>query len=254
MLNAFSRSELLLGKEAIDRLNAASVAVFGIGGVGSYTAEALARSGIGRLILVDDDRVCITNINRQIIATAKTVGRPKVDVMKERILEINPKAEVITYRKFYDSESADEILRSDYSYVVDAIDIVSSKIDLIVKCKEMGLPIISCMGAANKLDPTMFRVDDIYRTTVDPLSKVMRKELRKRNIEALKVVYSTEEPLKPDQESEASCKLHCICPPGTARKCSARRQVPGSVSFVPPVAGLIIAGEVVKSLIADQRA
>lgn len=254
MLNAFSRSELLIGKEAIEKLKNSSVVVFGIGGVGSYTAEALARSGIGRLILVDDDRVCITNINRQIIATTRTVGKPKVDVMKERILEINPNAEVITYQKFYNSESADEILKPDYDYVVDAIDTVSSKIDLVVKCKEMGLLIISCMGAANKLDPTMFRVGDIYKTTIDPLSKVMRKELRKRNIDSLKVVYSTEEPIKPDQESEASCKLHCICPPGTARKCSARRQVPGSVSFVPSVAGLIIAGEVVKDLIRDENA
>jgi Dinucleotide-utilizing enzymes involved in molybdopterin and thiamine biosynthesis family 1 len=251
MLNSFSRSELLLGKAAMNRLKECSVAVFGIGGVGSYTVEALARSGIGRLVLIDDDKVCLTNINRQLIATTKTVGKPKVEVMKERVLEINPKAIVETYQTFYSPETSDELLNDSYDYVVDAIDTVTGKINLVVKCKELNIPIISCMGAGNKLDPTQFRVSDIYKTSIDPLSKVMRKELRKRNIESLKVVYSMEEPLSPEQECEASCKVNCICPPGSKRKCSDRRQVPGSVSFVPSVAGLILAGEVVKDLVKD---
>jgi tRNA A37 threonylcarbamoyladenosine dehydratase len=249
MLNSFSRTELLLGKEAVNILKNSTVAVFGVGGVGSFTAEALARSGVGKLVLIDDDKVCLTNINRQLIATTKTVGKLKVDVMKERILDINPKADVVTYQKFYSPESAMELLSESYDYVVDAIDTVTGKIDLVVRCKEMGIPIISSMGAGNKLDPTQFRVGDIYKTTIDPLAKVVRRELRKRNIDSLKVVFSTEEPIKPDQESESSCKMNCICPPGSVRKCSMKHQVPGSVSFVPSVVGLIIAGEVIKDLI-----
>ena len=249
MLNAFSRTELLLGKEAMAKLRSSTVAVFGIGGVGSFTVEALARCGIEKLVLIDDDLVCLTNINRQLLATTKTVGKPKVEVMKQRVLEINPKVEVTIFQKFYNSQSAEELLNAKYNYVVDAIDTVSAKIDLVVRCKDMGIPIISCMGAGNKLDPTAFKVSDIYKTSMDPLAKVMRKELRKRNIESLKVVYSMEEPIKPDQECDASCKTNCICPPGSARTCAARRQIPGSVSFVPSVAGLIIAGEVIKDLI-----
>lgn len=248
MLNAFSRCELLLGHEAMMTLKKSTIAVFGIGGVGSYTVEALARCGVGRLVLIDDDRICLTNINRQIHATTKTIGKSKVEVMKERVLDINPKAAVDVYQAFYSSETASELLNEGYSYVVDAIDTITSKIDLVVRCREMGIPIISSMGAGNKLDPTLFRVADIYKTNIDPIAKVMRKELRKRGIESLKVVFSTEEPMKPEEEAESSCKFNCICPPGTTRKCSDRRQVPGSISFIPSVVGLILAGEVIKDL------
>lgn len=249
MLGPFSRTGLLIGDEALQKLLESRVAVFGIGGVGSYTAEGLARSGIGSIVLVDDDNICLTNINRQIHATVKTVGKSKVLSMADRIKEINPQCEVITYSKLYTSDTADELLSKDYSYVVDAIDMVTSKIDLIVRCKEMGIPIISCMGAGNKLDPTKFEVADIYETSICPLAKVMRYELRKRDVKSLKVVYSKEVPIKPEDEKEFSCKYHCICPPGTKRKCSLRHQVPGSISFVPSVAGLIIAGEVIKDII-----
>lgn len=249
MLNAFSRSEMLLGSEGMAVLKKAAVAVFGIGGVGSYTVEALARCGVGKLILIDDDKICLTNINRQLHATTKTIGKFKVEAMKERVLDINPKAVVDIHQSFYCSENANELLRDDYDYVVDAIDTVSAKLDLVVRCKEAHIPIISSMGAGNKLDPTQFIVSDIYKTSVDPLAKVMRKELRKRGIDSLKVVFSKEEPLKPEQECEASCKVSCICPPGSKRKCSERRQVPGSISFIPSVVGLILAGEVIKDLV-----
>lgn len=248
MLNQFSRTELLLGKEAMDKLSQARVAVFGIGGVGGYTVEALARSGVGTLDLIDDDKICLTNINRQIIATRKTVGKYKVDVMKERILEINPKATVNTYQCFYSAETADQFDFSQYSYIVDAIDTVSAKIEMILRAQEKNIPIISCMGAGNKLDPTRFEVTDIYKTSVCPLAKVMRKELKVRGVKKLKVVYSREEVRKPLDDGASSCKNNCICPPGTERKCTARRQIPGSNSFVPSVAGLIIAGEVIKEL------
>ena len=251
MLHEFSRTELLIGKNALNKLNKSRIAVFGIGGVGSFTVEALARCGIGRFVLVDDDCVCLTNINRQLHATIKTIGRPKVEVMKERIMEINPKAEVITYQKFYSSETADELIGEGYDYIVDAIDTVAGKINLAVKAREKGIPIISCMGTGNKLDPTRLVVADIFSTSVCPLAKVMRKELRKRGIESLKVVYSREEPIKPikSETGGQSCDFNCICPEGTVRKCATRRQIPGSVSFVPSVAGLIIAGEVVKDII-----
>lgn len=248
MLNQFSRTELLLGKEAMDKLSRARVAVFGIGGVGGYTVEALARSGVGTLDLIDDDKICLTNINRQIIATRKTVGKYKVDVMKERILEINPKAIVNTYQCFYSAETADQFDFSQYSYIVDAIDTVSAKIEMILRAQEKNVPIISCMGAGNKLDPTRFEVTDIYKTSVCPLAKVMRKELKVRGVKKLKVVYSREEVRKPLEDEASNCKNNCICPPGTERKCTARRQIPGSNSFVPSVAGLIIAGEVIKEL------
>lgn len=248
MLHAFSRTQLLLGKEGMAALRAAAVAVFGIGGVGSYTAEALARSGVGRLILVDDDKVCLTNVNRQLIATRRTVGRRKVDVMRERILEINPDAQVETAAAFYSEDTAEQFDMSGWSYVVDAIDTVSAKLTLIERAKAAGVPIISCMGAGNKLDPTRLEVADIYGTSVCPLARVMRHELRRRGIRGLKVVYSKEPAMTPIDDDENNCRHHCVCPPGTQRKCTVRRQVPGSVSFVPSVAGLIIAGEVVKDL------
>ena len=230
-------------------LQEAAVAVFGVGGVGSYTVEALARGGIGRIALFDDDKVCLTNINRQMIATRKTIGKPKVEVMRDRILDINPNAQVEIYPMFYTAENADTVDLSGFSYIVDAIDTISSKLVLIEKAKAAGVPIISCMGAGNKLDPTKFEVADIYQTSVCPLARVMRTELRKRKVDSLKVVYSKEPALTPLADEANSCKNHCVCPPGTKRKCSARRQVPGSNSFVPPVAGMILAGEVIKDLI-----
>ena len=249
MLNEFSRTQLLLGAPAMQKLEEAAVAVFGIGGVGSYTAEALARSGIGAIALFDDDKVCLTNINRQLIATHKTVGKPKVEVMRDRILEINPSARVELCPLFYTAENADTVDLSRFSYIVDAIDTISSKLILIERAKAAGVPIISCMGAGNKLDPTKFEVADIYETSVCPLARVIRSELRKRNIGSLKVVYSKEPPMTPIEDDASNCKYHCICPPGTKRKCSVRRQVPGSISFVPSVAGLILAGEVIKDLV-----
>lgn len=248
MLNQFSRTELLLGKEGMERLCHARVAVFGIGGVGGYTVEALARSGVGTLDLIDDDKVCLTNINRQIFATRKTVGQYKVDVARERILDINPKAEVYTYKTFYTPETADRFDFSQYDYIVDAIDTVTGKLELVEQAQKAGTPIISCMGAGNKMDPTAFEVTDIYKTSVCPLARVMRRELKKRGIKKLKVVYSKEPAMTPIDDMAISCRTHCICPPGTARKCTERRQVPGSNAFVPSVAGLIIAGEVIKDL------
>ncbi len=248
MLNQFSRTELLFGKEAMERLAGCRVAVFGIGGVGGYVCEALARSGVGTFDLIDDDKVCLTNLNRQIIATRKTIGRFKTEVMKERIQEINPDAEVTLHNCFFLPETVSEFTFTDYDYVVDAVDTVSAKLELVMKCAEAGVPIISCMGAGNKLDPTAFRVADIYETRVDPLARVMRRELKKRGIPKLKVVYSEEQPLRPIEDMAISCRAHCICPPGTKRHCTDRRDIPGSTAFVPSVAGLIIAGEVVKDL------
>ena len=250
MLNQFSRTELLIGKEGMERLANARVAIFGIGGVGGYAVEALARSGVGTLDLIDDDKVCLTNINRQIIATRKTVGKYKVDVAKERILDINPDAQVNTYKTFYLPDTADQFDFSEYDYVIDAIDTVSGKIQLVEQAQKLHTPIISSMGAGNKMDPTAFEVADIYKTSVCPLAKVMRRELKKRGIRKLKVVYSKEKPLGPIDDMAISCKSHCICPPGAVRKCTERRQIPGSNAFVPSVVGLIIAGEVVKDLIA----
>jgi tRNA threonylcarbamoyladenosine dehydratase len=248
MLNEFSRTQLLLGEEAMIKLKNSVVAVFGIGGVGSYVAEALARSGVGGLVLFDDDKVCLTNINRQLIATRKTVGMQKVDVMRDRILEINPNASVTVHQCFYTPANADEYDLSKYTYVVDAIDTVSSKLELIVRANQLNVPIISCMGAGNKLDPTQFEVADIYSTSVCPLARIMRRELKVRGISKLKVVYSKEPPIAPLEDMSISCRAHCICPPGTKRKCTIRRQIPGSVSFVPSVAGLILAGEVIKDI------
>ena len=248
MLNQFSRTELLLGKESMQKLENARVAVFGIGGVGGYAVEALVRSGVGTIDLIDDDKVCLTNLNRQIIATRKTVGKYKVDVMKERILEINPDAVVNTHKCFFLPENRDEFDFSQYSYVVDAVDTVTAKIQLVMEAEAVGVSIISSMGAGNKLDPTKFEVADIYETSICPLAKVMRRELRKRNIEHLKVVYSKETPIRPIEDMAISCRTHCICPPGAKHKCTERRDIPGSNAFVPSVVGLIIAGEVIKDL------
>jgi len=248
MLNQFSRTELLFGKEGMEKLYKAKVAVFGIGGVGGYVVEGLARSGVGEIDLIDDDKICLTNLNRQLHATRKTVGKYKVDVAKERILEINPDAVVNTHNTFFVPNTANEFDFTQYDYIVDAIDTVTGKIELVLKAKEAGVPIISSMGAGNKMNPAAFEVADIYKTSVCPLAKVMRKELKKRGIEKLKVVYSKELPIKPIEDMAISCKTNCICPPGTVRKCTQRRQVPGSNAFVPSVVGLIIASEIVKDL------
>lgn len=248
MPDQFSRTELIFGKESMQKLAASRVAIFGIGGVGGFTAEALARSGVGTLDLIDDDRVCLTNINRQIFATRKTVGRLKIDVAKERLLDINPDMTVNTYKTFYMPETADQFDFTQYDYVVDAIDTVTGKIELVMNADRCKTPIISSMGAGNKLDPTKFQVADIYSTSVCPLARVMRYELKKRGIRKLKVVYSTEKPITPVEDMAISCKQHCICPPGTARKCTQRNQIPGSTAFVPSVVGLIIAGEVIKDI------
>lgn len=248
MLNQFSRTQLLIGKDNMDRLKNARVAVFGIGGVGGYTVEALARSGVGTLDLIDDDKVCLTNLNRQILATRKTIGKYKVDVAKERILDINPDAVVNTYKTFFMPHTAEQFDFSQYDYVVDAIDTVTGKIQLVMQAQESGVPIISSMGAGNKMDAAAFEVADIYKTSVCPLAKVMRRELKKRGVKKLKVVYSKEKPLTPIDDMEISCKNHCVCPPGTERSCTQRRQIPGSNAFVPSVVGLIIAGEIIKDL------
>lgn len=248
MLNQFSRTQLLLGAEAMEKLKGARVAVFGIGGVGGYVCEALVRSGVGAFDLVDDDKVCLTNLNRQIIATRKTVGKYKVEVMRDRILEINPDCDVRVHQCFYLPETADQFDFSTYDYVVDAVDTVTAKVTLVLEAQKVGVPIISCMGAGNKLDASALEVADIYDTSVCPLARVMRAELRKRGVKHLKVVYSKEPALTPIDDMTISCRTHCICPPDTARKCTQRRQVPGSNAFVPAAAGLIIAGEVVRDI------
>ena len=248
MLNQFSRTELVIGKEGVEKLNNTKVAIFGLGGVGSFVLEGLVRAGIGNFVLIDDDKICLTNLNRQILATRKTVGQPKVEVAKQRILDINPDANVEIHQEFFMPET-EGILDNSIDYIVDCIDTVTAKIELVVRADKLNIPIISCMGTGNKLDPTRFEVTDIYKTSVCPLAKVMRKELRSRGIKKLKVVYSKEEPVRLNETTENSCKHNCICPPGTKRKCTIRNQVPGSVSFVPSVAGLIIAGEVVKVIL-----
>ena len=249
MLNQFSRTQLQLGEKGMGLLFKSRVAVFGIGGVGGHTVDALVRSGVGKIDIYDDDKICLTNLNRQLIATRKTVGKYKVDVMKERILEINPHAEVGAYKMFYSPDVADTVDLSVYDYIVDAVDTVTAKIELIVNAEKAGnVRIISSMGAANKLDASAFEVTDIYKTTMCPLARVMRRELRKRNINSLKVVYSKEPAIAPLDDMANSCMKHCICPPDVTRKCTHRRQVPASNAFVPPVAGLILAGEVIKDL------
>lgn len=231
----------------MQRLAEARVAVFGIGGVGGYTVEALARSGVGQLDLIDDDKVCITNVNRQLLATLITVGQYKVDVAKERIADINPKCLVNTFKTFYMPDTEDEFDFTQYDYIVDAIDTVKGKLALALKAQKAGTPIISSMGAGNKVNAAAFEVADIYETSVCPLARVMRYECRRRGIKKLKVVYSKEKPIRPKEDMSISCRRHCVCPPGT-RKCTVRRDIPGSTAFVPSVAGLIIAGEVIKDL------
>ena len=244
-LGQFSRTELLLGEAGMDKLAHSTVAVFGVGGVGSFVAEGLARAGIGHLVLIDNDRICLTNVNRQIHATTKTVGELKTETMKQRILDINPKAVVDTIEDFYLPDNAQAFFTQPYDYVVDAIDTVTGKIDLVLQCRERNIPIICSMGAGNKLDPTKFEVTDIYKTSVDPIARVMRKKLKENRVKKLKVVYSKEKPLTVQQ---SGCGQNCICPPGSARNCDQRRAVPGSISFVPSVVGLIMAGEVVRDL------
>ncbi|MGU8167478.1 tRNA threonylcarbamoyladenosine dehydratase [Clostridium perfringens] len=248
--HSLSRTELLIGKDALDKLAKSKVMVFGVGGVGSFTVEALARAGVGNLILVDDDTVCLTNLNRQIHATYKTISKNKVEVMKERVLSVNRNCNVETIQVFVTPDNLEEIIPDDVDYVVDAIDTVSAKIALSVYCEQKGIKLMSSMGTGNKLNPAEFKVADIYNTKVCPLAKVMRYELRKRGVKKLKVVYSEEMPRKPKVEDVVTCKTGCVCTGGT-KKCSAKRQIPGSVSFVPPVAGMIIASEVVKDLIKE---
>lgn len=235
MQNQFARTEMLLGKDGVRKLQDARVAVFGIGGVGGFAVEALARSGVGSFDLIDNDQVCASNLNRQIIATYETLDSYKVDAMKERILSINPEAVVNTYRCFFLPETADKFDFSKYSYVIDAIDTVTAKLELVMRTAEADVPIISAMGAGNKLDPTRFEVTDIYKTKTCPLARVMRRELKKRNIKHLKVVYSTEKAIEPLMPAENEGE-------------TARRATPGSVAFVPSVAGLILASEVVKDI------
>lgn len=247
-MNQFSRTELLLGTGGMAKLAASRVAIFGVGGVGGYAAEGLVRSGLGTIDLFDDDRICLTNLNRQIIATRSTVGQYKVDATAKRLLDINPQLRVETRRVFYMPDTAGEIDLRPYDYVVDAVDTVTAKLELIVRCNALGVKIISAMGAGNKLDPTKLQIADIYQTSMCPLARVMRHELRKRGIPCLKVAYSTEPPHKTSDDPALSCRYHCICPPGTVRKCTVRRDIPGSTAFVPPVMGLIIAGEIVREL------
>ncbi len=246
MADRFARTELLVGSEALEKLAGKKVAVFGVGGVGGFVCEALCRSGVGKFLLVDDDTVNVTNINRQIIALESTIGRPKTEVMRERMLDINPEASVEIRNCFFLPENADTFDFSEYDYVVDAVDTVTAKLAIIMKAKECGVPVISAMGAGNKLDPTGFKVADIYDSTGCPLARIMRKELKKRGVESLKVVYSDEKPLEPlkiekvdetDNTAEETVEVH------------KKRSIPGSIAFVPSVCGLIIASEVVKDLI-----
>ncbi len=253
MQNQFSRTQLLLGKPAIDTLKGSRVAVFGVGGVGGYVVEVLARSGVGAIDVIDDDRVCLTNVNRQILATLSTVGKHKVDIAEARIHDINPRCIVRKYQTFYLPSNADQFDFSHYDYVVDCIDTVTAKLDLIYRCHDMNIPLLSCMGAAYKLDATAFTVTDIFKTINDPLAKVIRKKLRKTHIKHLKVVYSPEEPLESIDQPEISCRFHCICPNKDMRKCTDRHTIPSSNAWVPATAGLIAGGEVVKDLIAKAQ-
>ncbi len=253
MFDQFSRTELLFGKEAMERLAQARVAVFGIGGVGGYTVEALVRSGVGAIDLIDDDKVCLTNLNRQIIATRSTVGMYKVDVMRDRILDINPACKVEVYKCFYLPETRKEFDFSLYSYVVDAVDTVTAKIQLVMDAQECGVPIISSMGAGNKLNPAMFEVADIYDTSVCPLAKVMRRELKKRGVKGLKVVYSKEQPITPIADMKSGCETERVCSSDTQPTGKERRSIPGSTAFVPSVAGLLLASEVIQDLTGNRN-
>lgn len=249
MQNQFSRTQLLLGRPAINTLAGSRVAVFGVGGVGGYVVEVLARSGVGAIDIIDDDRVCLTNVNRQIIATVKTVGRHKVDVAEERIHDINPRCIVRKYKTFYLPDEADKFDFDHYDYVVDCIDTVTAKLDLIRRCQRMGIPLLVCLGAAYKLDATQFRVTDLFKTINDPLAKVLRKKLRKEGITHQKVVYSPELPLESIDQPEISCRFHCICPNKDMRKCTDRHTIPSSNAWVPATEGIIAGGEVVKDLV-----
>lgn len=240
MINQFSRTELIIGKNNIEKINKSKVVLFGLGGVGSYVLEGLARAGIGHFILVDDDTVSVTNINRQIIATTKTIGKNKVDVAKERVLDINPDAIVETKQMFFTPDTED-FFDSTIDYIIDAVDTVTAKLEIIERAKKHNIPVISCMGTGNKIDPTRFEVSDISKTKVCPLAKTMRKNLKKRGIEHVKVVYSQEEPIIPSQMEEKEESGH------------SKRVTPGSISFVPSVAGLICAGEVIKDIIANNK-
>lgn len=244
MLNQFSRTELLIGKKGIEKLNKSKVAIFGIGGVGSFVVEGLARAGVENFILVDNDKICLTNLNRQLIATHKTVGKYKVEVSRERILEINPNAKVETYQEFF-MPSSKEILDNSVDYIIDCVDTVTAKIELVLRANKLNIPIISSMGTGNKLDPTKFEITDIYQTIICPLAKVMRKELKSRGIKELKVVYSKEEPIKINETMESSG----MNGKKSEKNSTIRHPVPGSMPFVPSVAGLIIAGEVIKDII-----
>jgi len=251
-MDQFSRSEMILGADAIKKLNDSHVAIFGIGGVGGSAAEALARAGVGNFAICDDDTVCLTNINRQVIATHKTLGRDKVEVMAERIHEINPNANVTSINLFYGTDTAHQVDLSQFDYILDAVDTVTAKLLLVEGANKAGVPVISCMGTGNKLNPTSLEVSDIYKTSMCPLAKVMRRELKSRGIKKLKVVYSKEEPMTPSDDEKYSCKFNCICSPDSAKHCEKRRAIPGSVSFVPPVAGMIMAAEVVKDICKKQ--
>jgi tRNA A37 threonylcarbamoyladenosine dehydratase len=251
MLDQFSRTELVFGRDGVKRLKDCRVAVFGVGGVGGYTVEALARSGVGALDIVDDDKVCLTNLNRQIIALHSTIGRYKVDVARERINDINPNCSVVAHQCFFLPDTVDQFKFDAYDYIVDAVDTVTAKLALVEAARAAGVPIISSMGAGNKVDPTRFEVADIFETSIDPLAKVMRKECRKRGIDSLKVVYSTEPARRPREDMATSCKTGCVCPPGTQRNCLVKNQIPGSTAFVPSVVGLIIASVVVRDLLGE---
>lgn len=254
MQNQFSRTQLLLGAEAMDKLKTAHVAIFGIGGVGGYVVEALARAGVGHFDLIDDDVVCLTNINRQIHATIKTVGHPKVEAGKERVLLINPHAEVETHQTFFLPDTKDQFDFTKWDYVVDAVDTVTAKLLIIEEAQRAGVPVISCMGCGNRLDPSKLEITDIYKTVKDPLSKVMRRELKKRGVKKCTVLYSTETALSPIEDPEISCREHCVCPPNSPRSCNDRRAIPASSPFVPPAAGLMIASKVAMDLIGFDHA
>lgn len=253
MLDQFSRTQLLYGAEAMEKLASARVAVFGVGGVGGYVVEALARSGVGALDLIDNDEVCASNLNRQIIATTKTIGKYKVDVAEERIHDINPDCRVRTYKTFFLPETKDQFNFSDYDYVVDAIDTVTGKLTIIEMAKEANIPVISSMGAGNKINPAMFEVADIYETSICPLAKVMRHECKKRGIRDLKVVYSKEKPIQPQADTSKSENDNNTVSQETTGRDSKRRAIPGSTAFVPSVVGLIIAGEIINDITGIKR-
>ena len=248
MQDQFARTQILVGANVMEKLARSRVAVFGVGGVGGYAVEALARSGVGEFDLIDDDRVCLTNMNRQIFATKKTIGRYKVDAAEERLAEINPLIKVHKHCCFYLPEERGDIDFDDYDYVIDAIDTVTAKLDIIMEAQKRGIPLISAMGCGNRLDPSKLEVTDIYKTINDPLARVMRRECKARRIKKLKVVYSSELPLKPLDDPNISCRSHCVCPDTDMRKCTERRDIPGSSAFVPAAAGLLIASEVLKDL------